>query len=700
MSRSHSRRANVARNSELIQIKRTLPPDAYASPHLLEETKPGPRRLSSSRQGLRWLQGMSDPDLYPRFLGPYGENDELLEKLVVEFLRDHVYWRRNFHPEDPPAIPTGAASSPKFLAFEARLRRELHTLSAALKRSVPFHSPRYLGHMVSDVLLPGLAAQILTLPYNPNNVSEDAAPVTVDLEVQVGLQLARLVGYPHDPVQSDCAFGHLTSGGTLANVQAMRLALALKAFPVALRAAQPPGFELPDDDWCAFNLPHTEALALLVRWQEWLASLPRNERERWVQACERERLETLGGTEFFARHRQLRPPLVLTASTAHYSWPKAAKLLGLGGAQCVGLSQRDMRLDIDALEDALARAYSERRPVLMTVAMLGTTEFGAVDPIDEVVALRDRYAARGFGFTVHVDAAWGGYLATLFRSADGTLLSREQVASSFRRFPSPGVYRAIAALAGTDSITIDPHKLGYLTYGAGAFVCRDHRAMSLLAIDADYVFTDPVPSDYLTRYRQLGRYIPEGSKPGAMAAAVYVTHRVMPLDCENFGKLPAQTLRAAEYFADRAERFAREHEHLVHACVPFAPDSNLVCLALNPRGNTSIDEMNRFVRQLHDQMRIDPHAPLQTREFFGSSTALKPAQLGPDGTASLLARLGLSHASWGVDDRLHILRHTLMNPFLIDEENGVNYIDLYFEFLARRIAQLQSPGDSRAPERS
>ena len=46
------------------------------------------------------------------FLGPYGENDTLLEKLVVEFLRDHVYWRRNFHPEDPPAISTarGAAS--------------------------------------------------------------------------------------------------------------------------------------------------------------------------------------------------------------------------------------------------------------------------------------------------------------------------------------------------------------------------------------------------------------------------------------------------------------------------------------------------------------------------------------------------------------------------------------------------------------
>jgi hypothetical protein len=127
--------------------------------------------------------------------------------------------------------------------------------------------------MVSDVLLPGLAAQILTLPYNPNNVSDDAAPVTVDLEVQVGLQLAKLIGYVHNPAQPDCAFGHLTSGGTLANIQALRLALALKAFPVALRAANPPGLDLPDDDWAAFNLSHAAAVALLGRWQTWLAGL-------------------------------------------------------------------------------------------------------------------------------------------------------------------------------------------------------------------------------------------------------------------------------------------------------------------------------------------------------------------------------------------------------------------------------------------
>lgn len=172
------------------------------------------------------------PALDACFLGPYGENDTLLEKLVVEFLRDHVYWRRNFPSRGSAGDLDACRVAPRLrIVCEARLRRELHQLSAALKKSVPFHSPRYLGHVVSDLLIPGLAAQILTLPYNPNNVSEDAAPVTVDLEVQVGLQLAKMLGYVHDPKRVDCAFGHLTSGGTLANYQALRLALALKAFP-------------------------------------------------------------------------------------------------------------------------------------------------------------------------------------------------------------------------------------------------------------------------------------------------------------------------------------------------------------------------------------------------------------------------------------------------------------------------------------
>jgi glutamate/tyrosine decarboxylase-like PLP-dependent enzyme len=639
---------------------------------------------------------MSDPRLNPCFLGPYGENDALLERLLVEFFRDHIYWRRNFHPEDPPAIPTGAAQRPEFLAFEARLRRELHSLSAALKRSVPFHSPRYLGHMVSDLLLPGLAAQFLALPYNPNNVSADAAPVTIDLELKAGLQLARMLGFVHDPARRDCAFGHLTSGGTLANFQSLRLALALKAFPVALRAIAAPLPSLPGDDWSAFNLAPAAGIALWQEWMDALTEMPPAERRVCQQRCQSQRIETMGLAEFFARHPSLRPPRVLAPLTAHYSWSKGLKLLGLGRTQLELLPVTGMRLDAVALEQSLAECRRIEQPVLMAVGVLGSTEFGSIDPVHEIVAAREHWSARQLGFSVHVDAAWGGYLATLFREPDGRLRSLAAMRAEYADFPSPATHAAFAALGGVDSVTIDPHKLGYIAYGAGAFICRDQRAAALLAEDADYVFGTGEESDYFRRYRQLGRYIPEGSKPGAAAAAVYVSQQVLPLDHEHFGLLPRQSILAAEAFHAAALDFAQRNGERLRCHVPFTPDSNLVCLALNPRGNTDVATMNRFLRALHDALRSDPQQPLQAREFFGSMTTLNPAIFGRDATLATMSALQLDPATLraGEDsDRLVILRHTLMNPFLLDDENGISYIDLYFrhlEALTQRLAGAEA----------
>ncbi|MHB1588689.1 MAG: pyridoxal phosphate-dependent decarboxylase family protein [Metallibacterium scheffleri] len=635
---------------------------------------------------------MTEPSLYPCFLGPYGENDALLERLVLEFLRDHVFWRRNLYPEDPPAIPTRAAQQPAFQEFEARLRRELHTLSAALKRSVPFHSPRYLGHMVSDLLLPGLVAQILALPYNPNNVSDEAAPVTIDLEIKVGLQLAKLLGYASDPQQDHCAFGHLTSGGTLANFQALRLALALKCFPVALRAAAPPGMHIPDDDVQAFRLTPTQSIALLTDWQGWLAALEPAERARWRRTLEAARIEQLGSVRFFAMHPALLPPVVLAPVTAHYSWSKGMKMLGLGREQLRLIPERGMRLDITACAQALRDLDATGASPLLAVAVFGTTEFGTIDPVHELVALRERRAAQGKGFAIHVDAAWGGYLATLFRQEDGALRSLQSMRAEFTSFPSANTHAATAALGQADSITVDPHKLGYLAYGAGAFVCRDHRAMELLTETADYVFTGAAPSGYFERYRKLGQYIPEGSKSGAAAAAVYVTHRVLPLDHAHFGQLVRQTIRATEAFAARAEQFAREMESRLRVCVPYAPDSNLVCMALNPAGNRDVAVANAFTRRIHGAISTDTGAAVQNREFFGSTTTLRAEILGAQDMHRVLHELGLDVNSMHTDDpradRLLILRHTLMNPFIIDDENGISYIDRYFDYLSRRMALL------------
>lgn len=634
------------------------------------------------------------------FLGPYGENDGLLEKLMVEFLRDHVYWRRNFHPEDLPAISTAAAYQPAYLAFESRLRGELHTLSAALKRSVPFHSPRYMGHMVSDLLLPGLAAQMLALPYNPNNVSEEAAPVTVDLEIRVGLQLARMLGYRHDPAQPDCAFGHLTSGGTVANYQALRLALSLKAFPVALLAASVPDLALPEDAWQAFNLGPAQGVELLVAWQQWLDAQTPAEQRTWRGRVEQQRIEQRGLTDFFAAHRDLQVPKVLAPVTAHYSWSKGMKMLGLGRAQLELLPEKSMRLDLDALDAALVRCARERQPVLMAVAVLGSTEYGTIDPVDGVVRARQDWLDRGLGFSVHVDGAWGGYLATLFRRPDGSLRPRDEVASAYARFPSVGVHAAFAALGESDSVTVDPHKLGYLPYGAGAFVCRDHRAMALLAEHADYVFQNTGAEDYMRHYRALGQYIPEGSKSGAIAAAVYVTHKVLPLDYEHFGALPRQTLLAAEAFHDQALEFTRRIKALATVTVPFTPDSNLVCLAINPCGNRDVSVANAFVRSLYEDLRADASQPLQLKDFFGSSTTLQPAALGHANMQRILQSLGLDPATLDEnhrgDDRLLILRHTLMNPFLVNHANDIDYIGSYFAHLARRMEKLASAPGTQA----
>lgn len=628
---------------------------------------------------------MSENLLHACFLGPYAENDALLESLVVEFLRDHVYWRRNLHPEDAPVIPTGTNRTATYVDFESRLRRELHALSAQLKRSVPFHSPRYLGHMVSDLLLPGLAAQMLALPYNPNNVSAEAAPVTIELELKAALQLAAMVGYRADPRAPDCAFGHLTSGGTLANVQGLRLALALKSFPVALRAAgiELPG--LPDDDRAAYSLAPAAATALYADWLALAAGLPAHERTALAARVESERVEALGLAGFLARHPTLRPPRVYAPATAHYSWSKGMKMTGLGRDQLVLLPGRAKRLDLDALDAALVQARRDGVPVLMAVGVFGSTEFGSIDPIDGLVALRDRHAAAGTGFAVHVDAAWGGYLCSLFRAPDGRLRTRDEVGIEFARFPEPAVHAAVAALAEADSITIDPHKLGYLPYGAGAFLCRDQRAIGLLAEGADYVFAGDDGGDYFARHRHLGRYIPEGSKPGANAAAVYVTHRVLALDHTRFGRLPAQGVRATEAFLDAATAFASRVADWLTVCVPFAPDSNLACLALNPRGNRDLAALNRRMRTLHRALSADPRRPLQLGEYFGSITTLKPETMGPAESAQVLAALGLpADAFAGAcedSDRLVILRHTLMNPFLLDAPEGQDHLAGYFAHL-------------------
>jgi len=648
--------------------------------------------------------------IQPWFLGPAAENDQLLESLVVEFLRDHAYWRRNFHPEDGFRISADARHRPDFLAVQAKTRAELHRLSARLKRAVPNYHPRYVGHMTGDLLLPGLVAKLLTTLYNPNNVSEEAAPVTLELELEVGEQLARMFGFATDDDAEPCAWGHLTSGGTVANYEALWNFRSLKFYPLALQAgcaavdldtgpvgpaAQPLDAYEP---WALLNLSVDDTIALRRQVGRVAREALGRRFHEFADAVRAERIETLGTAGFFLKHR-IAPPQVMVSSAAHYSWAKGMKVLGFGTGQLVTVGVDDhMRLDVEQLRVRLEEAETSRIPVLAVVGMLGTTEFGTVDPIHEIVAERKRRRERGFDFGIHVDGAWGGYLASVFRTAEGGWREQSEMKVGYTYFPGDVVYRAFTALPHVDSVTVDPHKLGYVPYPAGAFVTRNRDVVDFIVQDAAYVFDigeGDAPSTGDKLYN-LGQYILEGSKPGASAAAVWVTHNVLPLDSEGLGRILRLTIRACETFWDSVRERAAEWEGSVRVRTPFEPDSNLICIALNPEGNTSVAEMNRFTRAVFRRMKVDPDQPVQVKEFIGSYTSMTKRNLTGGQGDRILAELGLDPDTFVLTpedpeveaDHLFILRHTLMNPWQLGGPDGVSYIDRYWDYLGRVIDEV------------
>jgi glutamate/tyrosine decarboxylase-like PLP-dependent enzyme len=638
--------------------------------------------------------------LAPLFLGTNGENAIAFERALLAVVREHMRWRRSFHPEDPPSISIADQAAPTFSAAMARTRDGLSDLSQKLQRSAPMFSPRYVGHMASDLLLPGLLAHLATTLYNPNNIMAETAPVTTELEIEVGQQLARMFGFNTDPARGPAAYGHLTSGGTVANFEALWLHRAIRFWPLALADALGDEAEIAElitgaaghvhGPWHLANLAAPAIFDLHAGVESVLARRADADvlRARLADA----RFERLGTAAFLARH-DLAAPVVIAPRTAHYSWPKAMQLLGLGDAQLWGADvDSHMRISPASVADLLARAWRERVPVLAVVGVLGTTEFGTIDPVHELAELRDECAARGQAFALHVDAAWGGYLATLFRDADGSAIGHAHVRSRFRYFPSARVYRAFTSLHRADSITVDPHKLGYMPYGAGGFVGSDRRMTHFVGQRPVYLYDQADAPLASGRLGQLGDYILEGSKSGAAAAAAHVGHSVLPLDAAHFGRVCGHTIRATETLFDRLHEIAARLAGRCTLALPVEPDTNLVCIAVNPRGNRSLARMNAFGRALFKHFAPDLAQP-QASEFIGSHTSLMRRNLSTAAARRIARTLDFDADSFAADvrdaaveaDHVFLLRHTLMNPWLSDDSERGNFLGRYCEYLERAI---------------
>jgi glutamate/tyrosine decarboxylase-like PLP-dependent enzyme len=528
-----------------------------------------------------------------------------------------------------------------------------------------------------------IAAQIgyfATMLYNPNNIAVEISPVTTRLELEVAGQLARMIGY--DPSRS---WGHLTSGGTIANFEALWLARAVRYLAVAMAgAANELGLDLavrlPGGDsvpirtlplWELLNITNQDTLDT---WEElWQSAAPADVQ----RALANHSLAAIGYQEYSRRLAldfgdPLPAGVVLVAATAHYSWEKIVRALGIGSNQLVHVPlDRWCRMDPDALWERVSAMARRRHPILALVSVCGSTEESAVDRLDRVLDVRSRAERElGAAFHVHSDACYGGYAAAITHRADGCRRTAAEIRASMETdWPSDEWVQAIEALGGADSVTVDPHKMGYVPYSAGAVLVRDGRARHLVAVDPPYL--SPVEDTGTDTERFLGRYILEGSKPGAAAASVWLSHKVLPLDERGYGYLVQRTVTGAR----------RLHAALAGADLsPYrvvmlpVPDINIVCYLIGHPSLASLSAVNGFNERLYARMSLarSDGPP----EYIITRTRLRsPAYDGA--IEPLLSALGIGTVEeWKASgsEGLVVLRSTVMDPFLAAPTPGTDHV--------------------------
>lgn len=516
--------------------------------------------------------------------------------------------------------------------------------------------------MTGDASLPSLLGYVAALLYNPNNISSEASPVTTRLELEVGNDIARMIGY-----RPQTHWTHLTSGGTVANAEALWVTRSLKYLPVAIRWAAeelgvdrlavelPTGWHVPIQEaqlWQLLNLSAGATLDVADRLAHQVgAAAAARAVAKWSpgsmgdQAFGRRLSETFSSV--------LEPAVLLVPGTAHYSWDKVARMTGVGSAQIVRVPVDEcFRMSVTELRRIIELLTSLQRPILGCVAVIGSTEEGAVDPLHEIAELREDLAQRHrVSFHLHADAAFGGYAAAATWRADGTRAQPTE-----RAWPTAHVSRSLQALARADSVTIDPHKLGFAPYPAGAVSFRDGRAKVLCASDAPYVFHGEGSEHFA-----LGRFTFEGSRPGAAAAALALSHRVLPLHQQGHGALISSCVTAAKRLRRILTKGAWAPFKLV--LLPES-DLNLVCFTFRHPLLRTLEQLNAFVDRLH-AAHSSP-APRQAR-YFVSRTVLRTGEYG--------AALGpvARELGFGLDDceragGIHVLRCTVMHPSSVATE--------------------------------
>jgi tyrosine decarboxylase/aspartate 1-decarboxylase len=175
-------------------------------------------------------------------------------------------------------------------------------------------------------------------------------------------------------------------------------------------------------------------------------------------------------------------PEVILPQSAHFSFTKICNALKIKPVYA-GLD-KNFRVDPQAVNQLVSK------DTIAIVGTAGTVELGAVDPIEELSEIALRY-----GLFLHVDAAFGGLILPFLEN------------SSCFDFQ----------LAGVQSITVDPHKMGMAPVPAGGILFRNQNLLESLKVETPYL-----TQDY--------SYTFTGTRSGASAAAVWATFATLGRD--------------------------------------------------------------------------------------------------------------------------------------------------------------------------
>lgn len=650
------------------------------------------------------------------FMGPRAQNAAAMRELATRAIDNVVAFRESFKPTDPNIVldtDNGASIDEMMTRFDEML--------VSLKDySTPFTAMRYQAHMTWDNLLPALGAYFATMMYNPNNVTIQASTATTLFEMQAMRDLCDMFAMP--PIARETPEGtyvsgpwaHVAADGTIANIEGAWSSREAKYLPFAMRdaindvslglgAASNIEVEVCNGDivrlldaapWQLLNIVREKRLELPKR----VADLTgRDVSEIWPLLVEFD-VNAMGIAAFGAT------PIMLIPSTAHYSWPKAAGLLGIGTNHCVHVDvDVNARMSIAGtygLRARLEHAHANQTPILCVVSVFGSTEESAVDPLDQILALRDEFRGRGLDFDIHVDSAWGGYFVSTIRRPyafdegdpiDPFLTNAELDGGAISDY----VAEQARHIRLADSLTIDPHKMGYVQYPAGAVAYANQDVINLTTFTGSYIGSSADPT--------VGMFGIEGSRPGASAAAVYFSHVCLRPDVDGYGKVISKAMknrldyylllddvRAAGAYKtvtltpyptdldiEALKTAVRAGEDVLAAnpeLRQIGPDQNIVDFGINVYVggalNTDAEVYNAFVNEVYKQFSIafsgDGQAEnIQNRQFLVSMTTFDRAIYGDAFMDQFATDLGLT----GSPQKLNCLRSTVMDPF-IDKVQG------------------------------